>query len=480
MKHFRDLFLRLRPQALRGGEIEITGITDDSRAVKPGMVFVACRGEQTDGHKFIPQALAQGAVGIVAEEEVPLPPRIAFARLEDTRRALGHLVSAFYDYPQEKLTLIGVTGTNGKTSVSWFLRTLLEKQGWPTGLLGTIVYDLGAEQRKARETTPPPTRLIPYLAKMVSSGLRYAVLEVSSHALDQGRVEGLSFEVALFTNLSRDHLDYHADLESYFGAKQKLFSRFLAPQGRAVINVSDLWGRRLVSKCRQKVIRVGEEVTGEILTRSPQGLRLRLRSPYGEKTLSTKVLGDFQLENLLLTLGAGLALEIPFTKIVEALEGVSAPPGRLELVAERKGAYVFVDYAHTPEALAAALKSLRPITKGKLWVLFGCGGNRDQGKRPEMGRVAEEGADKVILTSDNPRDEDPELIVEHIRQGMRKEPVVELDRRKAIQLALQGLGPGDVLLVAGKGHEDYQEKGGKRMPFSDQAVIREIILAEAA
>ncbi len=480
MKRFQDLFIRLKPHVIRGGSIAIQGLTEDSREVTPGMVFVACRGTKRDGHAFIPQAVAQGAVAIVAEEEVSLPAHVGYAKLQDTRQALGDLVSAFYDFPQERLTLLGVTGTNGKTSVAWFLQRILKTLGLKTGLLGTIFYDLGSRCLKAQETTPPPTRLIPYLAAMCSSGVKCAVLEVSSHALDQGRVEGLVFQGAAFTNLSHDHLDYHKDMEAYFEAKQRLFTSYLHPQGQAVINVSDPWGRRLISYCKGKVLKVGEDITGEILARSPRGLSLRLRSPFGDGSLSTKVLGDFQLENLLLAIGLGLGLDLPFQEILAALADVSAPPGRLELVAEVRGAYVFVDYAHTPQALKAALQSLRPVTKGRLLVLFGCGGNRDQEKRPEMGRIAENEADLVFLTSDNPRDEDPEEIISEICQGMKKKPFIEVDRRKAIQTALQHLSPGDVLLVAGKGHEDYQERGGKRFPFSDQAVIREIILAEAA
>ncbi|NPB09784.1 MAG: UDP-N-acetylmuramoyl-L-alanyl-D-glutamate--2,6-diaminopimelate ligase [Thermodesulfobacteria bacterium] len=478
---FGELLSSFAPLELRGEERDILGVTDDSREVAPGWVFVARRGTGVDGHDFVSDALKRGAAAIVAEKELDLPAEVAFARLRDTRHVVGRLAAVFYGHPERALSLVGITGTNGKTSVSWFLKELLEKCNVRSGLLGTISYFLGEKVLPARETTPSAARIFSYLAQMREAGLTHAVLEVSSHALDQGRVEGLSFDVAAFTNLSRDHLDYHGDLETYFAAKRKLFSRYLKAQGRAVINIRDPWGRRLLEGLKVPVTKVGEDLSGEIVARTREGLVLRLRHGREEREVSTRLFGDFQLENLLVAAGCALALGLSFSEVSQALEGMSAPPGRLEWVASpAQGALVFVDYAHTPEALRRALESLRPYASGRLLVLFGCGGNRDQGKRPEMGRIAEEMADLVILTSDNPRFEDPEAIIADIVRGMSTKPLIRTDRRQALALALEILRPGDVLLVAGKGHEDYQEVCGQRHPFSDREVIREILLTEAA
>jgi len=348
--------------------------------------------------------------------------------------------------------------------------------------LGTIHYDLGERRLPARETTPGVIRLHRYLAEMVKNNLTHAVMEVSSHALDQGRVEEIFFQVAVFTNLSRDHLDYHPDMEAYFQAKRKLFKRYLVPQGKAVVNVSDPWGQRLASELGAQAIRVGEgaPLCGSVALRGTEGYRFVLEYQGQKYSLPTRLYGDFQLDNLLLTVAVGLALGFSFEEVASALIGISAPPGRLELVSCWRGGLVFVDYAHTPEALDGALKSLRPLVQNRLLCVFGCGGERDPGKRPLMGEVAARLSDLVILTSDNPRGEDPEAIVAQIKSGFppHKTPRVILERREAIHTALRTLAPGDVLLIAGKGHEDYQEIAGTRQPFSDQAVVREFVLTE--
>ncbi len=482
MKMFEALWEGVEYRRLRGGKTPVFGLTDDSREVKPGWAFVARRGARVDGHQFIPQALSQGACAIVAERPLNLPKHIAFAEVSDAKAILGKLAARFYDHPAQKLTLIGVTGTNGKTSVAWFVREMLTRLGHRAGLLGTIHYDLGARRIPARETTPGVIRLHRYLAEMVRSGLSHAVMEVSSHALDQGRVEEVGFQIAVFTNLSRDHLDYHADMEAYFQAKRRLFRRYLVSQGKAVVNVSDPWGQRLAKELGAQAIRVGEgaPLYGGVEARGPEGYRFVLTYKDRTYSLPTRLYGDFQLDNLLLTVAVGLALGLSLDEIGGALTGICAPPGRLELVSCWRGGLVFVDYAHTPEALAGALKSLRPLVKGRLWCVFGCGGQRDVGKRPLMGAVAARLADQVILTADNPRGEDPAAIVADIQAGFprTKTPRVILDRKEAIWTALKALGPGDVLLIAGKGHEDYQEVAGKRHPFSDQAVVREFVLME--
>ncbi len=483
MKTLKELFQDIPFLEMKGAEKRVIGLTDDSREVGPGYLFVARRGLTLDGHCFIPQALAQGATAIVLERPCSLPEGVGWVRVSDVQAVLGPLAATFYDFPAERLTLIGITGTNGKTSTAWFIRHLLKRLGLRSGLIGTIQYDLGHRVLSAKETTPPVIRLHRYLAEVVEAGLTHMVMEVSSHALDQGRVDGLLFEVAVFTNLSRDHLDYHRDMEAYFSAKKKLFEEYLSFQGRAVVNVSDPWGRRLAEILGEQALRVGEagDITGAITTRSPGGYSFLLRFGDKRRELSTKLFGDFQLENLLFTVATGLALGFSFEETAEALSDLSAPPGRLELVGEIHQALVFVDYAHTPEALAKALNSLRPLVRGRLFCLFGCGGNRDKGKRSLMGQVAAELADLVIVTSDNPRYEDPEEIIRDILTGMNGvSPLVIPDRREAVLEGLSRLGPGDVFLIAGKGHEDYQEIKGVRYPFSDQAVVREFLLTEAA
>ena len=326
-------------------------------------------------------------------------------------------------------------------------------------------------------------RLHKYLAEIVSSQASHVVMEVSSHALDQGRLEGLSFRVAAFTNLSRDHLDYHHSMEEYFAAKAKLFEKYLNIRGKAVINVSDKWGIKLAEIVGKKVIQIGGEhgLSGKVLARLQEGYVYLIKFEDKRIELPTRLYGDFQLENLLIAVATGIALGLNLEDIVIALSGIQAPPGRLELVGKKQGALIFVDYAHTPHALAKALESLRSLAPKRLFCVFGCGGDRDRGKRPLMGQVALSLADQVILTSDNPRNEDPEAIIAEILSGMNgASPLIVPDRQEAILEAISRLAPGDILLVAGKGHEDYQEIKGRRYPFSDQKVIRECLTMEAA
>ncbi len=480
MKKVKDLLKNLEVLYVRGEETALGGISDDSREVKPGFAFVACRGGNVDGHRFISEAIKAGATAIFAEEKIDLPEDVALVVLPDTKKALPELARAHFGAPEEKLTLIGVTGTNGKTSVTFFIHQLLGLLGQPSGLIGTIFYDTGIRKEKASHTTPGPIKLRRLLREMLDAGLSHVVMEVSSHALAQGRVAGLSFDVAAFTNLSRDHLDYHRDMEAYFQAKKKLFTTHLKASGQAVVNVASTWGRRLAQELSAPVIKIGEDLGGMVTQRSRAGYSFLLVYGQKQQSLATTLYGDFQLENLLMATGCGLALGFSFEEIVPLLPKLKAPPGRLELIGEKNGALIFVDYAHTPEALKGALMSLRPVAK-RLLVLFGCGGDRDQGKRPLMGQIAEAHADQVILTSDNPRSEDPQKIINDILKGMKSKPVlVEPDRREAIWAALSLLREGDILLIAGKGHEDYQEIAGKRYPFSDAQLVREFLTREAA
>ena len=460
-------------------EAEIRGIEDDSRGVSPGALFVARRGVRVDGHRYIREAVSRGAVAVVREDppEPGLP--VVQIRVPDSAEALGRLMGAFYGHPQRDLFLVGITGTNGKSSVAWMLREALQRLGQPAGLIGTLLYDTLRRREKARETTPGPKLLYPLLTEMRAAGARAAVLEVSSHALAQKRVAGLSFSVGVFTNLSRDHLDYHHDLEEYFAAKRLLFERHLAEDGVAVVNGRDPRGRRLVEDLsgRVRVVQLFRNPTVEIVERSFRGLRVRVREGAVVLEIGTRLFGDFQAENLLAVWAVLRVMGWGPEEVARALEGIEAPPGRLEPVASFNGGRVFVDYAHTPEALEVALSSLRKITPGRLLCLFGCGGNRDRGKRPQMGRVAARLSDRVFVTSDNPREEDPGDIIREILSGMNggAPREVEPDRRMALRRALLALGPGDVLLVAGKGHEDYQEIAGRRIPFSDREEVKRLV-----
>ena len=456
--------------------VEITAVVEDSRLVRPGALFVARPGTREDGHRYIRQAVASGAAAVMRLDRLDPELPVAQILVKDSASGLARILSNFYGAPERKLRLVGITGTNGKSSVAWMLRGALRRLGRPAGLVGTLLYDTGARTEPARETTPGLTRLYGLLAEMVSSGVEAAFLEVSSHALDQRRVAGLTFEGAVFTNLSRDHLDYHRDLENYFQAKRRLLTEHLSPAGFAVINVADPWGRELAREISAPcILTVGQDFRAEILSRD-RGLTLRVREPEGEFEVRTRLFGDFQRENFLCAWAVLRGLGFSAGEVVRALSGAEAPPGRLEPVAEFRGGRVFVDYAHTPEALAAALRSLRALSPRRLVCLFGCGGNRDRGKRPLMGRVASELADLVYLTSDNPRFEDPQVIVREILRGMNGTRVrVILDRRRALEAAIAELSAGDVLLVAGKGHEDYQEIAGRRLPFSDAEEVKRIV-----
>lgn len=464
-------------------DIPISGITDNSKEVKPGYLFVARGGTKTHGERFIPEAVERGAVAILRESEPDSSLSITQIRVKELPKATARLVLRFYGHPEKKLSLVGITGTNGKSSVSYFLKNLLERLGLKAGYVGTLFYDIG-ERLPAEETTPSIFKLGPLLRRAVANDLKYVVMEVSSHALDQDRIKGLTFELASFTNLSRDHLDYHQDMEAYYNSKKKLFTDYLQEEGKGVISLESPWGKRLYEELlgegllpKERLLTVNDgEVRVEILERKP-GLKLGLTVLGNRFEVETSLIGDYQAKNVGTLLGIALALGFKPQEVILALKGLKNPPGRLELCGEKDGAYIFVDYAHTPDALENAIKSLLPLRKGRLLVLFGCGGNRDPGKRPLMGRVAQGLSDLLLLTSDNPRDEDPLKIIEDIKRGLNgSKPFYCIpERREALYAAIKELRAGDILLVAGKGHETYQEIRGKRYPFSDKAVIKEIL-----
>ncbi len=475
---------------------EITGLAYDSRRVEPGMLFAALPGSTADGHHYLAAAAGAGAVAALVERVQPGLADFCQVQVEHSRRALARAACAFYGHPSRGLTLVGITGTNGKTTVSWLVESILA-QGGKTGLVGTVEVRFAGRRRPAEHTTPQSVDLQALLAEMAGAGVQAVVMEVSSHALEQQRVEGTAFDLALFTNLSRDHLDYHGDMESYWQAKRRLFFELL-PQARragkdpaAVICSDDARGRELARELAEKGIRVltyglepGARVQGRDLQGDLEGGRVTMCWPQGELELRTALVGRYNLQNCLAAGAAGLALGLEPGSIRAGIRALAGVPGRLERVAGPPGRpAVFVDYSHTPEALAGALEVLRPLTRGRLWCVFGAGGDRDRGKRPLMGRAAGRGADLVVLTSDNPRSEDPLAIMAMIEPGLLAagcsrlqagQPprpggyLAEPDRARAIALALREAGPDDVVLIAGKGHEDYQIIGRRKLPFDDR------------
>jgi UDP-N-acetylmuramoyl-L-alanyl-D-glutamate--2,6-diaminopimelate ligase len=476
---------------LRGDPaLEIAGLAYDSRQVKPGDLFVAIRGHHSDGHRFIERAVENGAVAVAVETLTAGEAKVTTVLVPDSRKALSKLALAFYDNPFKHVTLIGITGTSGKTTTTYLLESIVKAAGSKPGVLGTVNYRYSDKKIPAPVTTPESLDLIRLSREMVDHGVTHIVMEVSSHALDQGRTQDCPFSVAVFTNLSRDHLDYHKTMDEYFAAKSRLFTGLRPdPSGRrpaAVINLDDPRGKDLVAMTRAKVFTYGfgkeGQVNADAVLMDGNGLTFRLRTPAGETVIRSPLIGDFNVYNILAAAGAGLALNLPLEAVVRGIEALQSIPGRLERVENRRGLTLVVDYSHKPDALLKAMTSLKPYVKGRLITVFGCGGDRDRGKRYDMGRLAGEHSDVAFITSDNPRSEDPLSIVKEIEKGMLdsglrkgggnshpgKGYFLEVDRRRAIRKAVAMAEETDVVLIAGKGHEDYQIIGSERRPFSDQ------------
>ncbi len=453
----------------------VHGIHFDSRKVEPGDLFVAVRGFKTDGHDYLPQAQQAGALAAVVESvrpEIDLPQ----IRVPDTRYALALLSAELYREAIESLKLAGVTGTNGKTSVAFLIRSMLDAAGQASGLMGTIAYYYGSKQAAAWNTTPEASDIARMLTEMVQNGQKAAVLEVSSHALALQRVEGLRFDAAVFTNLTRDHLDFHKTEEAYFMAKAHLFD-LLKPKGVAVLNLDDPFGRRLSESLNAASVTFGFNPRADVRVESWRGdisgTELHLKIGTESLQIHSNLIGAFNVANLTAAAATGVALQLDFQAIAAGLEQVRFVPGRLQAYALKKDVTAVIDYAHTPDALEKALQALRPLTKGRLLVLFGAGGDRDTGKRPLMGQIAETQADLVIVTTDNPRTEEPEAIIKDILTGMSQpdKRIVLTDRREAIAKAVTVAQPGDVLLIAGKGHETYQEINGVKYDFNEADIL---------
>lgn len=459
----------------------VSDVTDDSRRVVQGGLFIAMHGTERDGHAFLAAATRGGAAAAIVEDAraTTLPAIV----IRNGRVAAATAAAAAFDFPVREMRLVGVTGTNGKSTTVHIIRHLLDRPVARAASIGTVGVLVGSEGAPLLDdpglTTPGPVELQRILRRAVDAGVRDVAMEVSSHALDQRRVEGIHFETVVFTNLSRDHLDYHKTMEAYFAAKAKLGDH-LTPHGTIVVNGDDPAWRALATS-RRKVsfsTRVGAEVHSSGTTFTSTGSRWRLMIDEETADVHLPLIGDFNVSNALGAAGAAYALGMRVGDIARGLSSVPQVPGRLEVI--HTAPTVLRDYAHTPDALERALQAVRPFTKGALVVLFGCGGDRDRGKRPQMGAVAERLADHVIVTSDNPRTEDPEKIMDDIEAGMQRREHDRIeDRRAAIATALDRAGPDDVVVLAGKGHETYQVRGTEKLPFDERLIVAELAGARA-
>jgi UDP-N-acetylmuramoyl-L-alanyl-D-glutamate--2,6-diaminopimelate ligase len=464
-------------------EADVLRVTHDSRRVSPGDVFVAIRGERADGHAHAAEAVARGAAAVVSDR--PAPPEVGTAvpwvRVPAPRRALALLAARLAGNPAEKLVLAGVTGTNGKTTTTTLLEALLARRYQKAGFLGTVGYRTGRREIAADRTTPDATVVQGLLAEMVAAGLQAAAVEVSSHALALDRLEGCRFDVAVFTNLTRDHLDFHTDLESYFAAKKRLFD-MRKPRAAAVVNADDPFGARLAREVAPPVVTYSAaggvaDVRGEKALCDLTNTSLDVVHAGGRFRIGSPLPGRFNLENLLAASAAGLSLGMTPEDIAAGCAAVNRVPGRLERVEAGQPYTIFVDYAHTEDALKRLLEAVRELSDKKMLLVFGCGGDRDRGKRAPMGKVAGSLADIAIATSDNPRSEDPEAILSEIEAGLVASGTTKylkiVDRREAIRRAIELANPGTVVLIAGKGHETTQVIGDRELPFDDRLVAAE-------
>ncbi|MBI4477833.1 MAG: UDP-N-acetylmuramoyl-L-alanyl-D-glutamate--2,6-diaminopimelate ligase [Acidobacteria bacterium] len=481
----------------------VKAVVYDSRRATPGSVFVALRGQHANGTAFARPAVAKGALAIVAESAPPPDVGVPWIEVTDSRLALARLAARFFGDPSDRLTLVGITGTNGKTTTAYLTSAIFEAAGMPCGLVGTVTYRICGEDREASRTTPEAPDVQQMLREMVECGSRACVMEVSSHALTLRRVDHVRFAAAIFTNLTRDHLDFHGDMVRYFQAKRRLFE-MLPPEAIAAVNVDDPHGASLVPMLARPVtyaIDRSADVRPGPLSFSLRGLAFEARTPRGTLHIRSPLVGRPNVYNILAAAATGVALGLPFDAIERGVASVAGVPGRFQIVSRPSDdVTVVVDYAHTDDALKNLLETARPLAPRRLITVFGCGGNRDRTKRPLMGAVAAQLSDVVVVTSDNPRGEDPRAVIDEVMRGItplldraseaerlharaavrRVEPLTILDRREAIKRAVSLAEPGDVVLVAGKGHERYQEIGDRVLPFDDVAVARDALDRRAA
>jgi UDP-N-acetylmuramoyl-L-alanyl-D-glutamate--2,6-diaminopimelate ligase len=464
----------------------VSGISYDSRAVTPGNVFVALKGQHIDGTGFARHAIERGAAAIVSEEAAPPDVRVPWTIVDDARLALAVLATTFYRNPSGEMRVIGITGTNGKTTTAYLVASIFEAAGICCGVLGTVAYRIGAEAREATRTTPEAPDVQALLREMVDRRCGACAMEVSSHALSLRRVDGITFAAGVFTNLTRDHLDFHADMDDYFRAKRRLFE-LLPPKAPALVNLDDPRGPALVEAgglpMTYAIGRAADVMPGP-LSFSLDGLTFDVRTLRGPVHVRSKLVGRPNVYNILAAVATAAALDLPLDAIERGLESLDGVPGRFQVVSGPSDEVtVVVDYAHTDDALRNLLETARPLTRGRLVTVFGCGGDRDRAKRPLMGAVAGRLSDVIVVTSDNPRSEDPKRIIEEIQLGItpdtrrdRSQPVLAIvDRAVAIAKAIELAQPGDLVLVAGKGHEKHQVIGDRVLPFDDVEVAREAL-----
>jgi UDP-N-acetylmuramoyl-L-alanyl-D-glutamate--2,6-diaminopimelate ligase len=465
----------------QGGKIdvEIGDISYHSKQIKKGDLFVAIKGAKSDGHQFIEEVIRGGACAIIVEQSSPYPVDVPVVVVRDSRKALARISAEFFGQPSQELKMVGITGTNGKTTTSYLIESILQKAEKRVGTIGTINYRFEGKELPAPTTTPQSYDLQRLLREMRARGAEYVVMEVSSHALDQERVRGCHFDVGVFTNLSPEHLDYHVDIERYFKAKKRFFKEILNEAFNKdpwiVFNVDDPLLREFKNELPPLRVMTYGFKSGDIQVVNKEvslvGIHAVLYTPAGLCEISSSLTGDHNVYNIMTAIAVGIALEIPLETIELGIQTLTQVPGRMERVGDGSP-LVIIDYAHTPDALEKAITGMKRLTKGRLFVVFGCGGDRDKSKRPLMGRIGAKWSDVAIITSDNPRTEDPYKIIEAIEEGAReispRRYMVIADRREAIKRAISLADPHDVVLIAGKGHENYQIVGEERLPFDDR------------
>jgi len=469
--------IRVLPEALiKGPDRVFPALKADSSRVSAGDVFIALKGSVTDGHNYINDALRAGAATIICNmDHANGLDGVTVVQVPDTKKALAALLPVLY--PEASLVkMVGITGTNGKTTTTYLVESVLNNAGLASGVMGTINTRYPGFEISSTVTTPGPIDLFARLHEMHLAGVTTCIMEVSSHALDQDRLAGLGFDFAVFTNLSQDHLDYHKDMETYFKAKERLFRQYL--KGKAIINHDDPYGRRLCEEVAVPLtygMQDGADIHPSSLECLPQGLILTLATPAGDLAVKSSLRGMVNAYNIMAAIGVCQAMGIDSQRIVSGIEAVRGVPGRMEAVENSHGLNIIVDFAHTPDALETALKGARQFTKGRVITVFGCGGDRDRTKRPIMGAIVLEHSDLAIVTSDNPRTEDPLAIIGDILEGMkdRSRVRVEPDRAAAIRMAITAMSTDDCLIIAGKGHENYQIIGTKKHPFDDKTCVRQ-------
>ena len=498
--------LRDLVRGLEGGHIhgqmstEIEGIAYNSNQVKRGSIFVAIKGQAVDGHDYIEEAIEKGACAVILDDENRMINGIPTVVVPNTRKALGTISTAFFGNPSAEMILIGITGTNGKTTTAYLAESILREAGFKTGLIGTIDYHFEGTVHKATTTTPESYDLQKMLKDMLKEGVSHVIMEVSSHAIHQYRVEGCHFDIGVFTNCTSDHLDYHKTIDHYFESKASLFTHFLRksmkPNPLALINLDDPKGQAVWERLPLHKMSYGFEgerdISAKDIHTSITGLSAIAITPKGNFPIRSPLMGEFNLYNILASVGIGLVLKVDLEEVRGGIEALGGVPGRVEGIQNERGLHIFVDYAHTPDALERILRTMGNLKGGgRIITVFGCGGDRDREKRPRMGAIAGRYSDLVVITSDNPRTEDSAAIIKEIEEGMRTDSIREmgpeelargfrgkgyikvLKRREGIRLAIKLAQAGDVVLVAGKGHEDYQIIGREKFPFDDRYEIKE-------